>query len=278
MNRYLTVFVLLWVVNTVKGAHFSYYAGGLRAFCEVYVKDSTSSDGPYSDTKDDVSSAGTSEYAEVTEAYSYADNSIWDANIPDINSVCIRAISYADMIADNASCSGFGYGYGGTEDSETYGIYYRIMPDEGEELGGEVIVYYNDTISISSYGTTFAYVGGPGDMDHMAITRGQLPPVVTEPNSENEVLAWANLKLWDEAGDWFSSVHTFPAQVGDVIGIFAENYTDVNDVGPSDSFIESDLWIVLTVEPVLAGDLDNDGKVDFCDFARFADNWLGGTP
>ena len=281
MKRYLTLIVLLCVVGSTTqrrtdGAYFGYYAGGFRAFCEVevYTEDPTSSDGPYSDTNDSTSFAGVEEYAEVTEAYSYAYNDMW--SYAEGDSICIQTESVADGNANNASAYTSAWGSGRTEDAQTYGIYYQIMPDEGEEPGDDVIVYYSDTISISSEGATFAYVGGPGDMSHMAITRGQLPPVLTEPNSEYEVLTWPNLEP-NEGGYWFSGVHTFAAQIGDVIGIFAENYTDITGWGPLDGVVENNLWIVLTVKPVLAGDLDGDGDVDLLDFAKLAENWLAGT-
>lgn len=281
MKRYLTLIVLLCVVGSATqrrtdGAYFNYYAGGFRAFCEVEAKDSAYPDGYYSDdTNDSNSSAGVEELAEVTEAYSYAYNDMW--GYAEGDSICIQTQSVADAVADNDSAYTSAWGSGRTEDSQTYGIYYQIMPDEGEEPGDDVIVYYNDTISISSSGATFAYVGGPGDMSHMVITRGQLPLVLTEPNSEYEVLAWPNLELSDDGGYWFSGVHTFDAQIGDVIGIFAENYTDITGWGPLDGVVENDLWIVLTVKPVLAGDLDGDGDVDLLDFAKLAENWLAGT-
>jgi hypothetical protein len=193
------------------------------------------------------------------------------------DSICIQTQSVADAVADNASSYTSGWGYGRTQDAQTYGIYYRIMPDEGEEIGDDVIVYYSDTISISSDGATFAYIGGPADMNHMAITRGQLPPVPTEPNSEYEVLTLPNLELSEEGGYWFSGVHMFDAKIGDVIGVFAENYTDITGWGPLDGVVENKLWIVLTVKPVLVGDLDSDGDVDFRDFGKLAENWLAGT-
>jgi hypothetical protein len=280
MKRYLTVIVLLCVAGPATqrrtdGAYFNYYAGGFRAFYEVYAEDSSSSDGYYSDTNDSTFSAGVEEYAEVTEAYGYAYNSIW--SYAEGDSICIQTQSVADGIADNDSSYASGWGYGRTEDTQTYGIYYQIMPDESEKLGDNVIVYYSDTISIASEGSTFAYIGGPEDMNHMAITRGQLPPVLTEPNSNYEVLTLPNLELSDEGGYWFSGVHTFDAQIGDVIGIFTENYTDVTGWGPLDGVVENNLWIILTVKPALAGDLNGDGNVDFRDFAKLAENWLAGT-
>jgi len=109
MKRYLTLIVLLCVVGPATqrrtdGAYFNYYAGGFRAFYEVYAEDSSSSDGYYSDTNDSTFSAGVEEYAEVTEAYGYAYNSIW--SYAEGDSICIQTQSVADAIADNAIDAG----------------------------------------------------------------------------------------------------------------------------------------------------------------------------
>ena len=99
MKRCLTVVVLLVVVGAAEGAHFSYYAGGLSAFCEVNAVDSTYYDGPYSDTNDSTSSASVEEYAWVSDAYSYAYNGIWSHAEND--SICIQSQSVSDAVADN---------------------------------------------------------------------------------------------------------------------------------------------------------------------------------
>ena len=115
-------------------------------------------------------------------------------------------------------------------------------------------------------------------MDHMSVTRGQLPPVLTEPQSIYEVWTLDNLELTNDSFDGFTGISTFKAEIGDLIGIFAENYTDIGGVGSLDGLIESDLTIVLTVKTLLTGDLDDDNDVDLSDFAKFADNWLKGKP
>ena len=104
-----------------------------------------------------------------------------------------------------------------------------------------------------------------------------LPPVATDPSSEYEVWGIENLSLTDESFDWCSGVYSFKAEIGDVIGIFAENYTEVSGLGVLDGMIESDLTIALTAKTLLAGDLDEDNDVDFDDFAILAKNWLKGT-
>ena len=278
MKQCLTIIILLAVVGSTYGAHFSYCAGGFRASCEVYAEDYNYYDGPYSDTNDSTSSAMVEEYAEVPDAYSYANNAVWDSNDSRNHSICIRMNSFADMLADNADSNGFGYGYATSEDLETYGIFYEIVPGQGETIGDDVTVYIVSTIKVAAWGQTYAYVGGPADLSYIAVTKGLLPPVLADPATEYEVFGIENLELADESFDWCSGVYSFNTKIGDVIGIFAESYTDVSGQGPLDGVVESDLTIALTAITLLPGDLNDDGYVDFYDFSVFADNWLEGTP
>ena len=277
MKRYLTMIILLLVVGSADGAHFSYYAGGFSAFSEVYAEDSSYYDGPYSDTNDSTSFAMTEEYAEVPDAYGYANNTVWDNNDSQNHSICIRMNSFSDVLTDNADSNGFGYGYARSQDLETYGIFYEIVPDQSETIGNDVSVYVVCTIKVAAWGRTYAYIGGPADLSYIAITKGLLPNVLTDPDSEYEVFGIENLELTDESFDWCSGVYSFKAKIGDVIGIFAESYTDVSGQGPLDGLVESDLTIALTAVTLLQGDLDDDDDVDFCDFSIFAGNWLEGT-
>lgn len=272
MKRYLTIFVLLCTISTVHGAHFSYYAGGLRAFYDVYAWNGSSLDA-WSETDDDITYAFVTKTAAVPQANGFARNIIWsDAGN---NSICIRSHSTAEGTADYSYCYGRGSGFGGTQNSQTYGIFYKIMPDANEQVGDDVMVYYNDFVSILTNGTTYLRIGGPGTMDHVAITRGQLPPGLTEPDRELEVLSFPKVEVSNSANaDWYSGVHAFPAQIGDVIGIFAQNSTKVEGWGFLQGSIYSTHTMILTVRPVLLGDLDYDDDVDFFDLAILANNWL----
>ncbi|MHC4111424.1 MAG: hypothetical protein ACYSUY_10130 [Planctomycetota bacterium] len=274
MKRYLTIFVLLCTISTVHGAHFSHYAGGFRASCDVYAWDDPLL-ASWSGADDDTTYAFLERTATVSQAYGHADNKI-TSDIRN-NSIYIKSHSAADGAADFSDCYARGSGFGGTQDFQTYGIFYKIMPDANEHVGDDVMVYYNDMVSISSaMGTNYVRIGGPGTMDHIAITRGQLPPVLTEPVRENEVLSFPKVEVSNSGNsDWFSGVHAFPAQIGDVIGIFAQNSTKVEGWGPLlVGSIDSTFTMILTVRPVLLGDLDYDGDVDFFDLAKLANNWL----
>ena len=274
MKRYLIVLILLCVVSTVRGAHFNYYAGGFRANYDVWAQNDPFNDGPWILTQDSTTAASVSRTATVFQAYGYAYNNI--GSTTSNNSIRIKLYSIAEGAADYSYCYARGKGFGRTQNSQNYyGIFYKIMPDANEQIGDDVMVYYNDMANITADGTTNFRIGGPGTMDHIAITRGQLPPVTTEPVRENEVLRFPDVNVTNSGNaDWFSGIHAFPAQISDVIGIFAENSTKVEGWGTLTGSIYSTFTMVLTVRPVLLGDLDYDDDVDFYDLAKLANNWL----
>jgi hypothetical protein len=273
MKRYLFLLILLCIVSTVQGAHFIYHAGGLRANYDVYAYNDPFYDGPWTSTQDSITTASVSKTATVSQAYSYAYNNIGSKTSN--NSIRIQSFSIAEGATDYSYCYARGKGFGRTQNSQTKGIFYKIMPDANEQIGDDVMVYYNDLVSITANGTTNLRIGGPGTMDHIAITRGQLPPVTTEPVRDNEVLRFPDVNVTNSSNaDWFSGIHTFPAKIGDIIGIFAENSTKVEGWGPLNGSIYSTFTMVLTVRPVLLGDLDYDDDVDFFDLAKLANNWL----
>jgi hypothetical protein len=274
MKRYLTILVLLCTISTVHGAHFVYYAGGFRVNYDVYAYNINGPwyDGPWSLTQDTSIAASISKTATVFQAYGYAYNNIGSKT--STNSIRIQSFSGAEGVADYSYCYTRGKGFGRTQNFQTKGIFYKIMPDANEQVGDDVMVYYNHTANIPASGNTHLYIGGPGTMDHIAITRGQLPPVVAEPVREKEVLSFPDVNVTNGSStDWFSGIHAFPALIGDVIGIFAENSTAVEGWGMIGS-IDSMFSMVLSVEPVLLGDLDDDDDVDFFDLAKLANNWL----
>lgn len=278
MKRYLTIFVLLCTASTVYGVHFNYYAGGFRANYDVYAWNSPFFDGPWSQTQDGTTSTSVSRSStSVPQASFYALNDIRSET--STNSIRIQSLSIAEGAADTGAAYARARGFNRTQNALTYGLFYRIMPDANEQVGDDVIVYYNHTANIPvSIGTTFLRIGGSGTMDHIAITRGQLPPVTGEPARENEVLRFPDVNVTNGGPrDWFSGIHAFPALIGDVIGIFAENSTTVEGWGTMTGSIYSTFSMVLSVRTVLLGDSDYDNDVDFFDLANLAFNWLVGV-
>ena len=274
MKRYLAIFVLLCTISTAEGAHFSYYGGGLRALYEVYAENLPDTDGPRSEYLDGTNSANIEGTAVVFQANSYAGSNIAGKSLG--NSIRIKSESTANGYGAAGMCYARGQASGSTQSSQTKGIFYMIMPDANEQTGDDVLVYYNDMLYIWSNGTTYVRIDGPGTMNHLAITRGLLPPVTAEPASEYEVLSFPQVEISNSGCDLFGGVHTFPAKIGDVIGIFADNYAKVEGSAVSGE-VYSEHTMILTVRAVLAGDLDYDGDVDFFDLAKLANNWLAGV-
>jgi hypothetical protein len=271
---------ILLIAQILHAAHFEHYAGGFEGFEKVFTQDADYYDGPWEKTDSDVSSVYSEEYAEVPSAYSYAYNTIWDINEPSLNSVSIRFESYADANASDSFSDGYAYGRCSTQVGNELGKYYTIEGDSGEAVGDDVIVFCTSQFNVVGGGTSFGYLGGPGAMDHMAVTRGQLPIVTGSPDPANEVWTRDNVELVDEDYASFSKTAMFAAKVGDVIGVFAENYTDVTleeSAGPGDGWLLSEFSIILSVTVPLQGDIDLDGDVDAYDFAKFANNWLIGA-
>jgi len=273
MKHYLAIFVLLCTISTAEGAHFSYYGGGLRAFYEVYAENPPYTDGR-SEYQDGTNSASVAGSAVVLQANSYASSVIASKSLG--NSIRIKSESTANGYGAYGTCYARGQASGSTQNSQTKGIFYMIMPDANEQTGDDVMVYYNDMLYVWSNGTTYVRIDGPETMNHLAITRGLLPPVAAEPASEYEVLRFPQVEISNSGGDLFGGVHAFPAKIGDVIGIFADNYAKVEGSAVSGE-VYSMHTMILTVRAVLAGDLDYDGDVDFFDLAKLASNWLVGV-
>ena len=273
MKRYLTILVLLCTISTAEGAYFNHYGGGLRALYDVYAENPPIIDDPMIDYQDGTSSASIAGSASVFQANSYASSDIARKSLG--NSIRIKSESTANGYAAY-DCYARGEASGSTQNSDTKGIFYLIKPDGDEQIGDDVMVYYNDMLYVWSSGTTYVRIDGPGTMNHLAITRGLLPPVTGEPASAYEVLSFPQVEISNSGCDLFSGVHAFPAKIGDVIGIFADNYAKV-DVWSTNGEVYSEHTMILTVRAILAGDLDHDGDVDFFDLAKLANNWLEGV-
>jgi len=277
MRHLIIIAVLTCMVSPAKAAYFSYYDGGLYAYGQVNAEDAADQDGEYYDSNETTAYSSVETYAEVPNAYSYTSSAIWDSNDSQSRSLCLRINSFAEALNDDETGDTYSYGYGSTEDSNTYGIFFEIAPGPAEDYNDDVVVYVTTTIKAAAWGQTYAYIGGPSDSNFIAVTLNQLPPVVDQPDSEKTVWLMDNLELDNESFDGYIKTSSFRAKIGDIVAIFAESYTEVSGDAPLDGLIETDLTMILTAQTILAGDLDDDLDVDFLDFAIFADNWLRGT-
>jgi hypothetical protein len=274
MRNLILIAVLTCTAYTAKAAYFSHYDGGLYAYGQVNAEDAADQDGAYYDSNETTAYSSVETYAEVPNAYSYTSSAIWDSNDAQSRSLCLRINSFAEALNDDETGDTYSYGYGSTEDSNTYGIFFEITPEPAEDYNDDVVVYITTTIKAAAWGQTYAYIGGPSDANFIAVTLNQLPPVADQPDPEKTVWLMDNLELYNESFDGYVKTFSFRAKTGDIIAIFAESYTEVSGDAPLDGLIETDLTIILTAQTILPGDLDDDLDVDFLDFAIFADNWL----
>jgi hypothetical protein len=277
MCKKIDMIIFMLAVSVGEAAYFQSYQGQMHSYSEVYSEDADYYDGPYSDDDYSRSWALTNEYAEVYDAYAGAVNEGWDANDPLKKSLCIRMNSYSNAYAKDSQCNSYGNGYISTENSQTYGLFYRIKPEAGEKNGDDVMVFGSLAIKVVTDGNSYTYIGGPVNNTFMAVTKNLQPPIKTNPSDSFVVWKLYNIELQDESYDDYYVIGPFWAKIGDLVGIFAENYTDVTGYGKLDNYVESDFTLILTLNRVLKGDLDVNGKVDFSDFAIFAENWLKQT-
>jgi len=276
----LPLCIVIFCVSVAHTAHFSHYAGGFTVVCDVYAQDYYYYDGPYSSGDTQTASVWVENEAAVLQANSLARSTV--ISILRDNSVYIRMFSLTAAISLDSY--GYAYGVGGAsaQDDDTHGVFYKIEPDTGEGLGDDVVVRWMGQVSIEPMGNAprgdvFASLTGPFDMDHLAITKGQLPPVTASPDPAYEVWTMPNVILSNQSQYGFESIKAIEAQIGDVIGIFVAVGTGNTCDGYQSGMIISNLTLTFTVDSILLGDLDGDGDVDLLDFSLFAENWLTGT-
>jgi len=276
----LPLCIVIFCVSVAHAAHFSHYAGGFIVISETYAQDYYFYDGPYNSGDAQPGGAWVENEARALQANSLARNTVI-SSLGD-NSVYIRMFSLAAAISLDSYGYAYGFGGAGTQDDNTLGVFYKIEPNADEELGDEVVVHWTGQVSIEPMGYAprgdiSASLTGPPGMDHLAITKGQLPPVITAPDTSKEVWTMPNIVLSNTSRYGFEKVHLLKAQIGDVIGVFVTVGTGNTCSGYQSGTVISNLTMTFTVESVLAGDLDGDGDVDFKDFAKLADNWLAGA-
>lgn len=276
-KRCLPIFILLFSAGLALGSYFQYYDGGLTASCNNYSEDYWYLSGPYHASQTGTENVLIEDYSAVLQASSFARNSV--VTIYGGSSVHLRVFSTS--VAMSLDIDGYAYSNGNTEtvSGSNIGIFYKIQPDAGEAEGDNVIIRWDGALSIEPTGlvpgSVSGYLAGPGSMDHLAITKGQLPPVTVAPDPNKEVWTMPNLTINNTFYYAFEEIERFSAKIGDVIGVFFSCGTSNVVSGAQLGTVYSNLTVTFTIESLL-GDLDGDGDVDFHDFAMLAEDWLVG--
>jgi len=273
----LPIFILLCSASVVLGAHFQYYGGGLTASCNNYSQDYWYYSGPYHASQTGTENVLVEDYSAVLQASSFSRNSV--VTIYGGSSVHLRIFSTS--VAISLDVDGYAYSNGSTEtvSGSNIGIFYKIHPDAGEADGDNVVVSWTGALSIEPTGlvpgSVSGFLTGPGGMNHLAITKGQLPPVTVAPDPSKEVWTMPNLTINNTFYYASEEIERFRAKIGDVIGIFCLCGTSNMVSGAKLGTVYSNLTATFTIES-LVGDLDGDGDVDLHDFAMLAEDWLVG--
>ncbi len=196
---------------------------------------------------------------------------------------------YADgnAYAETYTADATGYAYGaaaGVSVGESTGVFFRIMPDAGEQIG--------DTVEISLSWMAEVQVTGQG---WAACNNGFLgledpgSGIVVAVNPTDRNNPPLSSRVWQRPvvevnGDGFaddSDQAAFTAQIGDVIGVFmgVDNEVTVGgqEAGDVYSFQEMSLAIQYIGGPVYTAadaDINGSGRVDLGDLAILAQFWL----
>ena len=297
MKRCLVIIIWLSICSCAYGVHFTYYDGHVRGAALAYARQGVEENGPESDIEESIEACkvekvlgASDEMGGTISAACQSIASMIDPNAGD--DVVFVSAPLSIVRADGSSPQGDANAIGSTQDPDTYGIFYRIEPDGNQEYGDLVRVWYEWRIVVTHHigSSTYAYAGGPrdgnngayDDMSYMAITRNIEPPVTGDfgPEDVNNIV-WFRNNIEIEDDDYYeSSQHlefhpSFLAQIGDVIGIFAENQTLIEASGSGVEVMQGHVTIILHLS-YLEGDLDFNGKVNWLDFVIFAENWLAG--
>jgi hypothetical protein len=165
------------------------------------------------------------------------------------------------------------------------GLFFKIMPDDGEQFGDtvEVTMNWHGHASVSTAGTAKCNAGflsndNPGS------------PIVVAVNPWDKNVPETPSRVWthpvmEQFGDGYQDGSDneagFTARIGDVIGVFAGNHADVDVSGEGGlASAEASHDFTFTLEYIgrvytaSDADIDGSGRVDLGDVAILAQFWL----
>lgn len=268
----LAVLLAFWTPSY--GAHFAQVGGGFSAEAGAYASDSQGSGEPNiaSDYDPEYVWLRLDSVTDLTYANgeAYGEAGFCDASYPPIE-VHLGGCPYiytGDLYPNS-------WAYGNCElaaPSVTNGIFFFIEPGAGESIGDEIFVHYTCELSADIAGQSWCTFGGPGSMDHMAITLNESPPVTGSPNPAKEV--WTRDEFQVTSGYFDIDDGAFEARIGDVVGVFvsvrARSALTSGEYGWADGYA----WLKLWANDRCPADFNDDRVVNFKDIAVLADYWL----
>ncbi|MHC4659686.1 MAG: hypothetical protein ACYS83_11020 [Planctomycetota bacterium] len=279
MGKRLVVLISLAAVFTAwtacYGAHLLQISSGLSAEVDAYAKDSTGSAGPGVVSAYDANSLAI--FQEFYTAYTYASGEAYG----DVD-------EYGGPLGVDVSVGGYpwidtldalpdSWAYAECETRQpgvTNGIFFRIEPDVNENVGDDIIVNFSWAGYADVFGQGWCDIGGTSGMDHMAITLNQNPPVTGVPDSQYEV--WTHPNVHETVYYEDANSGSFDAIIGDVIGVFISVDTRSELTSGEYAYVDGYSIVSLWLDDgsYCPADINDDGRVDFEDFAIFAQYWL----
>lgn len=198
------------------------------------------------------------------------------------------AWAFGETYTSEASCSAYA-GASGVAPGQATGLFFRIMPDDGEQVGDsvEVTLDWNGYASVTDSGIAQSSNGFLGNDDPGS-------GIVVALNPSDKIVPPAASRVWehdviDQMGDGYQEDFdqlTFAAKVGDLIGVFAGVHAEV-DISGQPGYGEADAGNLFTFSLEYIGapsytaadaDIDGSGFVDWHDFAILAQFWLQEAP
>jgi len=279
MRKRLAVLISLAAVFTTwipsYGAYLSQISSGLSAEVDAYAKDSTGSAGPGVVSGYDPNNVAI--FQEFYTDYTYASGEAYG----DLNKyggplgVDVLVGGYPWIDTWDAQPDSWAYAECETrQPGVTNGIFFQLEPDVNENVGDDIIVNFSWAGYADVFGQGWCDIGGTSGMDHMAITLNQSPPVTSVPDSQYEV--WTHPNVHETVYYEDANSGSFEAKIGDVIGVFISLKTRSELTSGEYAYVDGysivSLW--LDDDSYCPADFNDDGKVDFEDFAIFARYWL----
>jgi len=275
-----TTVTILLAVSLAQGAHLANYeGGGLWGQVDRDINDSdtwipsdprSNAGGTYCEASIDggteYSTAKGSMLGEVTAA-SYWGEDLGTAVTLDANANC-----YSE---DDPTAKLWSYGTVRSFVPGTDGVFFVIEADAGEDTGDPVQVQLHWSARCTTfYGDAQASVMGGSSI---YLTRNSMPGVVPPTG-----IMWSREGVTFTEEDSIEAGGSFNAEIGDVIGVFfgADATANLEGAGSSVAGVSTSMELLATVLPPVwcPADFNNDGIVDFKDFAVFASYWLAERP
>ena len=289
---FLAVTVVLFFSSLTLGAYLEYDSSSIWAqsqsiATDIDETDDSGSQSDWSDTEATIyTSAVTSDDPDTT-AECQADSMMgYTEQYDEAGGLHVYAYAYAFGETYVADANAFAYaGAAGVAPGQATGLFFKIIPDAGEQNG--------DTVEITLNWSGHAFVTDSGEAASNNGFLGNDDPgsgITVALNPSDKIIPPAGSRVWEhvvleQIGDGSldeSDSVTFNAKIGDVIGVFAGVHAQVDTSGAG-NYAEADSANEFTFSIQYIGgptytaadaDIDGSGFVDLGDFVILAQFWL----